>query len=210
MTSHEVTWPEAPLGVSIKGIGRAYNWLKCLAVFLHLKPTAGCQISTLILDFLLMEGGLYKYPMKNILRTAKFLTTCRLLRMGYWKWRHRKRPWPEMTSHEVTWPEATSCSAYSRAFFLTIVVVQNVPLRMTVSSMATGCDVSESDESSSPLGVSIKGIGRAYNWLKCLAVFLHLKPTAGCQISTLIFDFLFMEGGLPLIETPSGQQLCRP
>ena len=30
-------------------------------------------------------------------------------------------------------------------FFLTIVVVQNVPLRMTVSSMATGCDVSESD-----------------------------------------------------------------
>ena len=26
-------------------------------------------------------------------------------------------------------------------FFLTIVVVQNVPLRMTRSSMATGCDV---------------------------------------------------------------------
>jgi hypothetical protein len=32
----------------------------------------------------------------------------RLLRMGYWKWRHQKRPWPEMTSHEVTGPEATS------------------------------------------------------------------------------------------------------
>jgi hypothetical protein len=30
------------------------------------------------------------------------------LRMRYWKWRHRKRPWPEMTSHEVTWPEVTS------------------------------------------------------------------------------------------------------
>jgi hypothetical protein len=30
-------------------------------------------------------------------------------------------------------------------FFLTIVVVQNVPLRMTVGSMATGYDVSESD-----------------------------------------------------------------
>jgi hypothetical protein len=30
-------------------------------------------------------------------------------------------------------------------FFLTIVVVQNVPLRMTISSMANGCDVSESD-----------------------------------------------------------------
>ena len=30
-------------------------------------------------------------------------------------------------------------------FFLTIVVVQNVPLRMTISSMANGCDVSGSD-----------------------------------------------------------------
>ena len=34
---------------------------------------------------------------------------------------------------------------HSRAFFLTIVVVQNVPLLMTGSSMATGCDVTESD-----------------------------------------------------------------
>ena len=34
---------------------------------------------------------------------------------------------------------------HSRAFFLTIVVVQNVPLLMTESSMATGCDVTESD-----------------------------------------------------------------
>jgi hypothetical protein len=30
-------------------------------------------------------------------------------------------------------------------FFLTIVVVQNVPLRITGSSMVTGCDVTESD-----------------------------------------------------------------
>ena len=34
---------------------------------------------------------------------------------------------------------------HSRAFFLTIVVVQNVSLRTTGSSMATGCDVAESD-----------------------------------------------------------------
>ena len=33
----------------------------------------------------------------------------------------------------------------SPPFFLTIVVVQNVPLLMTESSMVTGCDVSESD-----------------------------------------------------------------
>ena len=35
-------------------------------------------------------------------------------------------------------------SAFPR-FFLTIVVVQNVPLCMTGSRMATGCDVTESD-----------------------------------------------------------------
>jgi hypothetical protein len=34
---------------------------------------------------------------------------------------------------------------HSRAFFLTIVVVQNVPLLMTGSSMANGCDVTISD-----------------------------------------------------------------
>ena len=34
---------------------------------------------------------------------------------------------------------------YSCAFFLTIIVVQNVPLFMTGSSMATGCYVTESD-----------------------------------------------------------------
>ena len=42
-----------------------------------------------------------------------------------------------------------------------------------------------------PTWASIKGIGRAFNWLKCLGGFLHLKPTAGCQISTWIFDFLW-------------------
>ena len=41
-------------------------------------------------------------------------------------------------------------------FFLTIVVVQNVPLRMTVSIMATGCDVSESDVTGSDVtGINV-------------------------------------------------------
>ena len=42
---------------------------------MHLKPTAECQISTLIFEKENVEGGLYKYPMKNISRTAKFLLT---------------------------------------------------------------------------------------------------------------------------------------
>jgi hypothetical protein len=41
--------------------GVLYKYLKCLDGFLHLKPTAGYQISTLIFDFHLWRGGLYKY-----------------------------------------------------------------------------------------------------------------------------------------------------
>jgi hypothetical protein len=48
--------------------------------------------------------------------------------------------------------------------------------------------------------VSITGITRAFNRLKCLGGFLHLKPTAGCQISTLIFDFFLWRGGALLIS----------
>jgi hypothetical protein len=59
----------------------------------------------------IVVGGLYKYPIKNLLRTAKFLPT-------FWQ---------------------------------------------------------------------VKGIARVFNWLKCLGGIMHLKPTAECQISTLIF-----------------------
>jgi hypothetical protein len=42
---------------------------------MHLKPTAGFQISTLIFEKKIVEGGLYEYHMENISRTAKFLPT---------------------------------------------------------------------------------------------------------------------------------------
>ena len=75
------------------------------------------------------------------------------LHMRYWKWRHRKRPWPEwsnMKSRDRKWRHYRKYvlrmpGSASPPFFLTIVVVQNVPLLMTESSMATGCDVTESD-----------------------------------------------------------------
>jgi hypothetical protein len=47
----------------------------CLGGIMHLKPTAGCQILTFIFEKKIVEGGPYKYPMKNISRTAKFLPT---------------------------------------------------------------------------------------------------------------------------------------
>jgi hypothetical protein len=45
----------------------------CLGGIMHLKPTAGCQRSILIFENKLWREGLYKYPIKNISRTAKFI-----------------------------------------------------------------------------------------------------------------------------------------
>jgi hypothetical protein len=55
---------------------------------MHLKPTAGCQILILIFEKKLWRGGLYKYPIKNISRTAKFF-------FGNFSWdMHRVPPPP--------------------------------------------------------------------------------------------------------------------
>ena len=48
-------------------------------------------------------------------------------------------------SDVITGSMFCACPEVLHSFFLTIVVVQNVPLLMTESSMATGCDVTESD-----------------------------------------------------------------
>jgi hypothetical protein len=47
---------------------------------MQLKPTAGCQISNVIFEKKLWTGGLYKYPIKNISRTVKFLPTFGLVK----------------------------------------------------------------------------------------------------------------------------------
>jgi hypothetical protein len=48
---------------------------------MHLKPTAGCQISTLIFENKLWRAGLYKYPMKNI--SGKNFAVLDIFCMGY-------------------------------------------------------------------------------------------------------------------------------
>jgi hypothetical protein len=64
---------------------------------MHLKPTAGCQISILIFEKKLWRWGLYKYPMKNISRTAKFLPTFIPPRhLGQLKTRAIPLTWPKM------------------------------------------------------------------------------------------------------------------
>ena len=101
-----------------------FNWLKCLGGIMHLKPTAGCHISTLIFEKKHCGGGLYPHPMKKITRT----------------------------------------------------------------------------QSSCQLGAYINGITRAFNWLKCLGLKMHLKLTAGCRISTLIFEIKLWSGWSLLIS----------
>jgi hypothetical protein len=46
---------------------------------MHIKPTAGCQISTLIFEKIIVEGDLYKYPMKNISPSTFFFQTSNLI-----------------------------------------------------------------------------------------------------------------------------------
>ena len=58
------------LGFYVKGIARAFNGINCLGGFLYLKPTAGCQISTLIFGF--FRRPPYILPMKNWQWMAKF------------------------------------------------------------------------------------------------------------------------------------------
>ena len=104
-----------PTFVYVKGIARVFNWLKCLGGIMHLKPTAGCQISTLIFGF-------GRDPM-------------------------------------------------------------HIPWKITAGR-----------QSSFPLGVYVKCIARAFNWLKCLGGIMHIRPTAGCQISILIFEIKLWRG----------------
>jgi hypothetical protein len=54
-------------------------------------------------------------------------------------------------------------------------------------------------QSSWPLGVSIKGIVRVFNWLKCLGGFLQ-KPQAHSRLSNINFDiWIFSCGGGSLL-----------
>jgi hypothetical protein len=52
----------------------------------------------------------------------------------------------DVTRSHVTGSMFCACpEVHSRAFFLTILVVKNIPLLMTGSNMVTGCDVTDSD-----------------------------------------------------------------
>ena len=124
-----------PLGVSIMDISRVFNWFKYLDGFLYLKPTAGCQISTLVFGFFFFWWGECMY----------------------------------------------------------------IPWRISNGKVLAH------------LGFKSKVLHWTFNWLKCLVGILHLKPTAGCYISTLIFRFVFVLGGYSIYipwKIPNGKVLA--
>ena len=56
----------AHLGFKSKVLPEPLTDFSTCCGFLHLKPTAGCQISALIFECFCGKGGLYKFPLKYI------------------------------------------------------------------------------------------------------------------------------------------------
>ena len=62
----------------------------------------------------------------------------------------------------------------------------NLPLKIT-----------KRQQNSFSIEFYLKDIARTVNWVKCQGRILHLKPTAGCQISTLIFGLFWGAVNIP-------------
>jgi hypothetical protein len=77
--SHEIYIKDgkvlAHLGFKSKVFARSLTDLSVWVGFCTSSPQQGVKYQLWYLNFFFVEGGLYTYPMKNILRTAKFLPT---------------------------------------------------------------------------------------------------------------------------------------
>jgi hypothetical protein len=119
--------PDRKWRYKIKGIAQVFNWCKCLGGIMHLRPTAGCQISTLIFEKNIVEGVsinipigfppnpnikvVYRDSSRHISGGAKGSGP---LRMRYWKRGHRKGTW-------LKWP-------HSRKYVLRTLYIFHVKL----------------------------------------------------------------------------------
>ena len=129
-----------------------------------------------------MEGGFYKYSIKKYIIDGKVLA-----HLGFQSnvLAGPLTDWSASVSFCTSSPQqGVKYQLWYLNFVLWRRVSINIPWKLY-----------KRRQSSCALGVKIKGIARAFHWLNCLGGFLHLKPTAGCQISTLIFEFIFVYGG---------------
>jgi hypothetical protein len=118
--------------------------MKRVAIY-HRCPRGGCVVLSFNLSFHYMECEIRNST------SARFKSHfggsgIRPLRMRDRKW----RTWCRRTGSDVGHGSTFCTCPNFPAFFLSIVVVQNVPLRMTGSSMTTGCDVTGSEGSFRP------------------------------------------------------------
>ena len=148
---------------------------------MHLKPTAGFQ--NINFDFWkqIVEGGLYKYPIKNLSRTAKFLPT-------FWQVKGIARVfnWLKFLGGIMHLKPTAGFQNISFDFWKQIVEWGLYKYPIT--------NISRTAKFLPTFG-QVKGIVRVFNWLKCLVGIMHLKPTSECQISTLIFEKKNVKGG---------------
>jgi hypothetical protein len=174
---------------------QAIKSVKCLGGIMHLKPTAGCQISTLIFENKLWGWDLYRYPMKNISRTAKFLPSCHNLfsniKVDIWHPasglrciippRHLR----QLKTRTIPLMQTPSGQELCRPWNIFHVIFIEVPLHNFFFKYQSWYLYQER-QSSCPLAIRIKGLAHVVNWLKCLGGIMDLKPIAGCQISYVI------------------------
>ena len=116
-------------------------------------------------------GDYYKYPMKNILRRTKF---------------HLENK-SKVLSGSLT--DISACVGFCTSSQQEGVKYQLWYLKKKLwsgVSINNPWTIYYEHQISGPLGIYGKGMFRAFNWLMCLGGFLHLKPTAGCQMLTSI------------------------
>ena len=141
-------------------------------------PQAHNRVSNINFDNWIFWGGSYKYPMENCQRTAKFFS-----HLGF-KAKVLLVPLTDLSAWVGFCTSSPQQGAKYQLWYLDIYLGGG-------GAINTPWKIAKGRQSFFSLGIKVKGISRAFNWLKCLGGILHLKPTAGCQISTLIFGFFF-------------------
>ena len=139
-------------------------------------PQAHSRVSNINSDIWkkIVEGGLYKYPLKNISRTAKFLPTFRQVK-GI------TRVFNSLKCLGGIMHLTTTAGFQNINFDIWKKIVEGVLYKYLIKNISRTAKFL-------PTFGQVKGIARVFIWLKCLGGIMHLKYTAECQISTLIFE----------------------
>ena len=168
---------------------------------MHLKPTAGCQISTLIFGF----GGTLCIFHEKLTKDGKVLCHSGLMSkvfprrvpdLSAWLKCSINIPWKIYQGRQSSCPLWAKIKGIARVFNwlkclggimhlkpeavcqISILIFEAKLWREV--SINIPLKIYQGRQCSCPLWAKIKDIARVFNWLKCLGGIMHLKPTAGC------------------------------